>query len=72
MGAAETIQGQLDATEGLVWWNSSKTPFDSLVPHVGCASESQARVQSHYTAACVAVAATDPSFRMLLMKPASP
>ena len=68
MEAAETIGGQPAAGEGLVRFQLPGTrpnmPFDSVLPHVGAAIESHARVQAHYTPGRVVATATDPSFRM--------
>ena len=75
MGAAKTIRGPLAAAERLVLYHldgtSPNRPFDSALLHVGCALESHARVQAHYTPARVAAAAPDPSLRMPA-EPSSP
>ena len=75
-GVAETTRGQLAAAEGLVCFqlqtNSPNTPFASVLPHLGSALESHARVQAHYTRARAVAATTDPSFRMPLEGPRSP
>ena len=68
MGVAKTMRGQLAVAEGLVRFQllgtSPNTPLDNVLPHVGSALESHARLHAHYTLACVAATATDPSFKM--------